>query len=597
MKMISTYRLFLMGFFLFPLFAFTQSTAFLESPEDDQIQSLVTLDNGALMAGQKVKLGVEMLFLYRLDEFGQPIWAKEIQGPSPIKAIPTTIALTDSAIYMTGSDDLVDGIVLKFDLDGNFIWGRKLTCPSSAPISCRGLLPLNNNLIAVSHTSGCGAGSSDAGISMIDENGNLVRSKHMSGTFNDHFPSLKLTSTGDIVGLGNSELLSNGYRSGLLSKVNQKLEIQSQILMDFGGELSFFGGTSLENGNLYAIAKLSGLTSGDDLIITLVDSNLNHIWSKQIDLGGDESSGTLYFTQEDSSLHILGSSQESMGKELPFYLKMSLDGAIEEAVSLPYDLEVSVEKFGHILSFQNNQLIMGYSELKPSSGDRGIRIISTPIQALLNCEKLLYSETSITPNISNPSLVIDSNVSLLPYSPQVFDLPLERVDSVCLCEPELEITISDHSICPGKTTWIQAGPQSLDSVVWSDGTTGWAQSHNLPGKFWVNFYSHCGPQRMDYTIHSGDCECEITLPNIFTPNGDAEGDLFSYKSNCPPENFEISIFNRWGKRVFTTHEPENFWNGKIGSSDASEGVYYYTLRHSNGIGEINQKSGFFHLIR
>ncbi|MFK5855798.1 MAG: gliding motility-associated C-terminal domain-containing protein [Bacteroidota bacterium] len=76
------------------------------------------------------------------------------------------------------------------------------------------------------------------------------------------------------------------------------------------------------------------------------------------------------------------------------------------------------------------------------------------------------------------------------------------------------------------------------------------------------------------------------LPNVFTPNGDDENDLFvpmGYKKGEPDNpkanvgRVEMNIFNRWGKTMFTTNDPEIRWDGKNqnNNQDCENGVYYY----------------------
>lgn len=71
-----------------------------------------------------------------------------------------------------------------------------------------------------------------------------------------------------------------------------------------------------------------------------------------------------------------------------------------------------------------------------------------------------------------------------------------------------------------------------------------------------------------------------TLPNFFTPNNDGKNDLF-----IPfPYNFikkiDLKIFNRWGRIVFETTNPDINWDGKDINSgkDCSDGVYFYTCK-------------------
>lgn len=79
-------------------------------------------------------------------------------------------------------------------------------------------------------------------------------------------------------------------------------------------------------------------------------------------------------------------------------------------------------------------------------------------------------------------------------------------------------------------------------------------------------------------------ECPIyELPNVFTPNGDDKNPLFvpmGSRNANPKANVnrvDMTIFNRWGKTMFTTTDPEINWDGKNqnNNEDCINGVYYY----------------------
>lgn len=69
-------------------------------------------------------------------------------------------------------------------------------------------------------------------------------------------------------------------------------------------------------------------------------------------------------------------------------------------------------------------------------------------------------------------------------------------------------------------------------------------------------------------------EADIRFPDAFTPNGDGMNDEFrpAYKSI---KKYKLSIYNRWGRRIFSTTDPEKGWDGKNGNTEAAEGVYIY----------------------
>lgn len=74
------------------------------------------------------------------------------------------------------------------------------------------------------------------------------------------------------------------------------------------------------------------------------------------------------------------------------------------------------------------------------------------------------------------------------------------------------------------------------------------------------------------------------LPNVFTPNADQYNDLFrpvGYPAANPKaiiESVNMVIFNRWGKVMFETADPEINWDGKNkeNGTECVDGVYFYT---------------------
>lgn len=73
-------------------------------------------------------------------------------------------------------------------------------------------------------------------------------------------------------------------------------------------------------------------------------------------------------------------------------------------------------------------------------------------------------------------------------------------------------------------------------------------------------------------------ECEIEIPNVFSPNGDFINDKL--ETEFLYEKYTFEIINRWGKSVyFTSHldNREHFWDGREFGKDVPDGVYYYIL--------------------
>jgi gliding motility-associated-like protein len=73
----------------------------------------------------------------------------------------------------------------------------------------------------------------------------------------------------------------------------------------------------------------------------------------------------------------------------------------------------------------------------------------------------------------------------------------------------------------------------------------------------------------------------FTPANIFTPNGDQYNDFFTLPDlpddDCASSFQGISVFNRWGVKVYESRSREFKWDG----ARQSEGVYFYLLSFSN----------------
>ncbi len=75
--------------------------------------------------------------------------------------------------------------------------------------------------------------------------------------------------------------------------------------------------------------------------------------------------------------------------------------------------------------------------------------------------------------------------------------------------------------------------------------------------------------------------CRIAFPTAFTPNDDGLNDDFGpMPLSAVNDYYNLSIFNRWGQKVFTSTHINNRWNGHIKGEDAATDVYYYYLEYT-----------------
>ncbi len=115
------------------------------------------------------------------------------------------------------------------------------------------------------------------------------------------------------------------------------------------------------------------------------------------------------------------------------------------------------------------------------------------------------------------------------------------------------------------------------SVLWSDGNVSHEVIVRDTGTYWVEV-RHAQCQGQD-TIHvsSAFCDCPVSFPSAFTPNGDGLNDVFRpvIGSECITENIAITVYNRWGQVVFVSGNLTSGWDGAFNGMPADAGVYMY----------------------
>ncbi|MDP5061698.1 MAG: T9SS type B sorting domain-containing protein, partial [Maribacter sp.] len=89
---------------------------------------------------------------------------------------------------------------------------------------------------------------------------------------------------------------------------------------------------------------------------------------------------------------------------------------------------------------------------------------------------------------------------------------------------------------------------------------------------------------------------DIEIPNFFTPNGDGQNDFWMPNNiEIYPEIF-ISIYDRYGRSVFTFKDNEDGWDGFYQENELPTGDYWYVIK-LNGAADTREFVGNFTLYR
>ncbi len=89
---------------------------------------------------------------------------------------------------------------------------------------------------------------------------------------------------------------------------------------------------------------------------------------------------------------------------------------------------------------------------------------------------------------------------------------------------------------------------------------------------------------------------EVVAPNVFSPNGDGQNDLFAV-GGVGISAVSMKIFNRWGQNIFTSSQPKEGWDGRTNSGSlCPEGTYFYIIEVKTSE-ETKTYKGYLTLIR
>ena len=102
---------------------------------------------------------------------------------------------------------------------------------------------------------------------------------------------------------------------------------------------------------------------------------------------------------------------------------------------------------------------------------------------------------------------------------------------------------------------------------------------------------------MDTVVVQLDTICPVYIPNAFSPNDDGRNDTFQAYLACDPNRFQLSVFDRWGGKVFESKNPNEGWNGQIQGKPAPAGLYAFVLEYAFGDGERVREYGDVSLLR
>ncbi len=173
-------------------------------------------------------------------------------------------------------------------------------------------------------------------------------------------------------------------------------------------------------------------------------------------------------------------------------------------------------------------------------------------------------------------------------------------DSVTIvtCPPPCTATISLNDSCVENGTGFSINSfYSVLSAKWDFGDSLSESSNNtssLASPFHeftkAGFYTvssdvelSCGAIQASKFVSIVNCNCKAFVPNLLTADANEVNDKFEISTFCPVKSYRLRLYNRWGKEVFVSENPNENWDSK----SVGNGAYFYAidLAYENGSSE------------
>jgi gliding motility-associated-like protein len=173
-------------------------------------------------------------------------------------------------------------------------------------------------------------------------------------------------------------------------------------------------------------------------------------------------------------------------------------------------------------------------------------------------------------------------------------------DTVIVINPDNLPLVYEKKMCKNASL-VLTSPIS-GSYSWNNGDSTKMIVIKEAKNYQLTVTNECGVFNFTYLVHEEVCDCEVFMPNAFTPNNDGTNDEFKPIFECGDllNEMQFLIMDRWGNTVFKIDNTLWGWDGKYKGNDSEVGTYFYLLKYwysKDGHKELKIKKGELVLLR
>lgn len=265
----------------------------------------------------------------------------------------------------------------------------------------------------------------------------------------------------------------------------------------------------------------------------------------------------------------------------PSQLTLSPTGQISRQRRLLIAQSIQTSGIFQTLASKGRVSIIGTQDLRAASADQYAGFM---LQASLDSSQgtcFRWENFSSIGAQTSRVIIEPQTVSFFPFNPRYIEARIDikpwKFSFAQSCDLTQNHTIRLDSTLKCGQNWTVELPNA--NFIWEDGTPTVGRTFTAPGTYRASDYNCIAPTVYEYEVKREACACLVYLPNAFSPNDDGHNDLLRLYSNCPLQNVQMSVYSRWGDRLFEGNSTELHWDGQARQRPADPGVYMVAVRY------------------
>ena len=206
--------------------------------------------------------------------------------------------------------------------------------------------------------------------------------------------------------------------------------------------------------------------------------------------------------------------------------------------------------------------------------------------------KWLWTVDTLTSTFQNPSFILRSGGN---YTAQLI-----TYNRNCSARSQQNFVVNEKlfadfsiptSVCTGEAINVQNQSRAATGWIWDFGNGTSSNDENPPTFQYASLSDQI--YTVSLTVYNSNCsvatsklitvsaDCNVYVPTAFTPNNDGLNDTFGPSSSNQLQNYQFTVFNRYGQRIFVSASTQIKWDGYWKGILQSEGQYIWLMTYTD----------------